>query len=98
VVTIVIAAAVTWMARGIYPALGVMGVYAGAQMLESFWLTPRIMGRHLSISPWWVFLAVFVAGLMFGFLGLLLVVPAMVVALVVWRFVRVRPTDSPGPR
>jgi predicted PurR-regulated permease PerM len=90
VVAIVIAAASTWMARGVYPALGVMGVFAGAQMLESFWLTPRIMGRHLNLSPWWVFVGALAASLMFGFLGVLLVIPAMAVAMVIWRFARGR--------
>ncbi len=94
-----IAAAVTWIARGPYPAAGVMGVFAGAQVLEGLWLTPRIMGRHLNLSPWWVFLGALAAGMMFGFLGMLLAIPAMAVAAVVWRFVQARrpPGGSTGP-
>lgn len=89
-VAVVITAALTWVARGVYPAAGVMGVFAGAQVLEGFWLTPRIMGRHLKLSPWWVFLGALIAGMMFGFFGVLLAIPAMAVAAVVWRFARAR--------
>jgi predicted PurR-regulated permease PerM len=90
VVAIVIAAALTWVARDGYSAAGVLGVFAAAQVLEGFWLTPRIMGRHLNLSPWWVFIGALVASLMFGFVGVLLAIPAMAVAAVVWRFVRSR--------
>ena len=85
---IVLVAAGTWFARGLYPTLGVMGVFAVAQILEGFWLTPRIMGRHLNLSPWWVFVGVLAASLMFGFVGALLALPAMAIALLVWRFMR----------
>jgi len=85
VVAILIAAGLTWIDRGGYAALGVMGVFAAVQALEGFYLTPRIMGKRLSLPPLWVFAATLLASLMFGFFGVLLVVPAMAVVTVVWR-------------
>lgn len=97
-VAIIIAAGATWIAQGVYYAMGVMGIFAAAQALEGLWLTPRIMGRHLKLSPWWVFFGALAAGAMFGFAGLLLVIPAMAVVMVVYRFIRKKPGEGPaGP-
>jgi predicted PurR-regulated permease PerM len=85
VVTVLIAAGLTWMERGFYPALGVMGIFAAAQALEGFYLSPRIMGRRLSLPPLWVFFGTLLASSLFGFFGILLAAPAMAVAVVIWR-------------
>lgn len=90
VAAIGIVAAVTYLARGPYPALGAVGVFAAASALEGFYLTPRIMGRRLALSPWYVFLGGIVASSLFGFVGILFAVPIMAVAMLVWRFARAR--------
>lgn len=95
VVAILITAGLTWIVRGFYPALGVMGIFAGAQALEGFYLSPRILGRRLSLPPLWVFFATLLASSLFGFFGVLLVVPAMAVAAVVWRHFHDRPGTRP---
>jgi predicted PurR-regulated permease PerM len=87
---ILITAALTWPASGLYHALGVGGVYAVIQGLEAFYLTPRILGRQLSLPPVAVFLGVLIAGAMFGFIGLLLAIPVMAVLLVLWKYLRPR--------
>ncbi len=68
--------------------LGVLGVFVAASTFESYWLTPRIIGRRLQIRPLYVFLAVLLGGAMFGFVGLLLAVPVLAVLMVVYRFAR----------
>jgi predicted PurR-regulated permease PerM len=65
---------------------GVLGVCLAAFTIEGYWLTPRILGRRLGLRPLYVFLAVLVGGALFGFLGLLLAVPALAVAMAVYRF------------
>ena len=90
VVAILLVAAVTWMSRGMYPALGTMGIFAAVSGFEGFYLTPKIMGRRLDISPWWVFLGGILAGSLFGFVGILLAVPVMAVAALVYRHFRKR--------
>jgi predicted PurR-regulated permease PerM len=87
-VAVLITAAVTWMARGFYPAIGTVLVFAGASGLEGFYLTPHIMGRRLKLSPWVVFFGVLAASSLFGFVGVLLAVPVMAIAAVIWRFTR----------
>jgi predicted PurR-regulated permease PerM len=68
--------------------LGVLGVYVAVSTFESYWLTPRIIGRRLKIRPLYVFLAVLLGGAMFGFVGLVLAVPVLAVLMVIYRFTR----------
>jgi predicted PurR-regulated permease PerM len=68
--------------------LAVTFVFVIVSALESYWLTPRILGRRLGLRPLYVFLAVLFAGVFFGFFGLLLAVPALAVATIIYRFYR----------
>ena len=65
--------------------LGALITYVVAQGLEGFYLTPKIMGRRLGLSPWIVFLAILVGGLVFGPLGVLFAAPVAAVVAVLWR-------------
>lgn len=59
--------------------LGVVLCYAVVQSLEGFVITPKIVGKTVGLSDLWVLLALFVSGEIFGFLGVLLAVPAAAV-------------------
>jgi predicted PurR-regulated permease PerM len=60
--------------------IGVVVAYTVIQTLEGFVITPRIVGKTVGLSSIWVLVAVFVGGEIFGFLGVLLAVPAAAVA------------------
>ncbi len=68
--------------------LAVALVFVIVSALESYWLTPRILGRRLGLRPLYVFLAVLFAGVFFGFFGLLIAVPVLAVAMIIYRFYR----------
>lgn len=57
----------------------VVGAYAVIQVLEGFVITPRIMEDKLGLGAVWVLLALMVFGELFGFMGVLLAVPAAAV-------------------
>lgn len=59
-----------------YQLLGVVICYAVVQSLEGFVITPKIVGKTVGLSDIWVLIALFVSGEIFGFLGVLLAVPA----------------------
>ena len=59
--------------------VGVVLAYAAVQTLEGFVITPRVVGHTVGLSEIWV-LVLFVGGELFGFLGVLLAVPAAAVA------------------
>ena len=65
--------------------LTVTGVYVVVSLLESLLLTPWIMGRSVGVSPLLIFLALLAGGALFGWLGLLLAVPAAAAATYFWR-------------
>jgi predicted PurR-regulated permease PerM len=60
--------------------VGVVLAYAAVQTLEGFVITPRVVGHTVGLSEIWVLVALFVGGELFGFLGVLLAVPAAAVA------------------
>jgi predicted PurR-regulated permease PerM len=57
----------------------VLGWYVVVQTLEGFVLTPRIVGHSVGLHPGVVIVALLIGGDLFGFLGLLIAVPAAAV-------------------
>ena len=57
----------------------VVAWYAVCQTLEGFVLTPRIVGQSVGLHPAVVIVALLIGGDLFGFLGLLIAVPAAAV-------------------
>jgi predicted PurR-regulated permease PerM len=74
--------------------LRIVGVFVVAQLLESFYLTPKILGRELSLSPFLVFAVVLVGGLAFGVVGALLAPPLAAIGALLWRTVGKSRSDS----
>jgi predicted PurR-regulated permease PerM len=56
--------------------LWVWGLYGMVQFLEGTFITPRVVGESVGLSPLVVILALFAGGQMFGLLGVFLAVPA----------------------
>ena len=51
-------------------------VYGIGQFLESFYLTPRLVGERIGLHPLTVIFALLAFGQLFGFVGILLALPA----------------------
>ena len=58
---------------------GVLAVYVVIQLLEGFVITPKIVGDKVGLPAVWVLLALMVGGEIFGFMGVLLALPAAAV-------------------
>jgi predicted PurR-regulated permease PerM len=56
--------------------LGVVGTFGVVQLLEGTLLTPKIVGESVGLHPMVVILSLFIGGALFGFMGILLAVPA----------------------
>jgi predicted PurR-regulated permease PerM len=65
--------------------LAVAVVYGIGQLLESFWLTPRLVGERIGLNPLAVIFALMAFGHLFGFVGVLVALPLSAVALVAVR-------------
>lgn len=66
-------------------ALMVAAVYGVGQLLESFVLTPRLVGERIGLSPLAVIFALLAFGHLLGFVGVLVALPASAVLLVLLR-------------
>lgn len=64
------------------PILWVIGIYGLGQILESFILTPYLVGEKVGLPPLAVIFALMAFGQLFGFFGVLLALPASAVILV----------------
>ena len=73
----------------------VLAVFAIGQVIEGQFLTPRIVGRKIGLHPVWVVFALLAGGALYGFVGLLLAVPAAAVIGVLVRFALSRYLSSP---
>lgn len=64
---------------------GMAGVFVFGQLLESYILTPYLVGNRVGLGPVWVIFALLAGGVLFGFLGILLAVPVAAVIGVLLR-------------
>jgi len=69
-------------------------VFTVGQLLESYVLTPRIVGDKIGLHPVAVIFAVMAGGQLFGFLGMLLALPAAAVINVLLRYAHERYRQS----
>ncbi|UOP04295.1 AI-2E family transporter [Conchiformibius kuhniae] len=65
--------------------LSVWAVFAVGQFLESFFITPKIVGDRIGLSPFWVIFSLMAFGSLFGFVGMLVALPLAAVCLVLLR-------------
>ena len=71
-----------------YGVLAVAGVYALGQLIESFYLTPRLVGERIGLNPLTVIFALLAFGHLFGFIGVLIALPVSALLLVAVRRAR----------
>jgi predicted PurR-regulated permease PerM len=71
-----------------YGLLAVAIVYGFGQLFESLFLTPRMVGERIGLHPLAVIFALLAFGQLFGFVGVLVALPASAVMLVAIRRIR----------
>lgn len=64
---------------------GIYIVFGLEQILETGFIVPRIIGKHVGLHPVVVMLSLLLFGFMFGFLGLLIAVPSVALFSVFWE-------------
>lgn len=94
VILAVLAALVQAQGVDIKLLAGVAVVFTVGQLLESYVLTPRIVGDKIGLHPVAVIFAVMAGGQLFGFLGMLLALPVAAVANVLLRYAQERYRNS----
>ncbi|MET3931268.1 putative PurR-regulated permease PerM [Lysobacter sp. OAE881] len=69
---------------------GVLVVFGIGQVIESYVLTPKLVGDRIGLHPVAVIFAVLAGGQLFGFLGMLLALPVSAVVNVLLRYAQER--------
>lgn len=70
-------------------------VFFSGQFFEGNILQPNLVGKSVGLHPVWLMFALFAFGALFGFVGLLVAVPAAAAVGVLVRFALARYIDSP---
>lgn len=78
-----------------YWIVAVAAVFFSGQFIEGNILQPKLMGKSVGLHPVWLMFALFAFGYLFGFVGLLIAVPAAAAVAVLVRFALARYVDSP---
>ena len=74
---------------GIQGLLAVALIYGVGQVVESFYLTPYLVGERIGLHPLTVIFALLAFGQLFGFVGVLLALPASAILSVAVRHLRI---------
>jgi predicted PurR-regulated permease PerM len=73
----------------------VAAVFFVGQFIEGNILQPRLVGKSVGLHPVWLMFSLFAFGALFGFVGLLIAVPAAAAVAVLVRFAIARYLQSP---
>ena len=76
------------------PIAIVAGIFVVGQIVEGNFVTPKLVGDRVGLHPVWMIFALLAGGALFGFLGVLLAVPAAATIGVLARFLVSRYTAS----
>ena len=76
------------------PIMWVLGVFAFGQLVDTNFLTPKIIGDKIKLHPVWLIFALIVSGYLFGLVGMLIAIPLAAAIGVLVRFVLERYLDS----
>jgi len=74
--------------------LATAAIFFTGQFIEGYILQPNLMGSRIGLHPVWLMFSLFAFGAMFGFVGLLIAVPAAAIVGVLVRFALSRYLDS----
>lgn len=72
----------------------VLGVFGVGQLIEGYVLVPKLVGDKIGLHPVAVIFAILAGGELFGFLGVLLALPAAAIVMVVLRYLHEKYTAS----
>jgi predicted PurR-regulated permease PerM len=76
-----------FLPHGEYGHIAVIAaVFVVGQVMEGYVLTPRLLGDRIGLHPVWVMFALLAGGALFGFVGVLIAVPAAAAIGVMVRF------------
>jgi predicted PurR-regulated permease PerM len=80
---------------GLQGLIAIAIIYGCGQVIEGFYLTPRLVGERIGLHPLAVIFALLAFGQLFGFVGILLALPASAILSVILKRLREHYLQSP---
>jgi predicted PurR-regulated permease PerM len=80
---------------GLQGLIAIAIIYGCGQVIEGFYLTPRLVGERIGLHPLAVIFALLAFGQLFGFVGILLALPASAILSVIVKRLREHYLQSP---
>lgn len=77
------------------PIFTVLGVFVIGQIMEGYFITPKLVGEKVGLHPVWIIFGMLAGAALFGFVGILLAVPVTAVIGVLIRFALEHYLESP---
>lgn len=71
-------------------ALMFLGVFIIGQVIENYFLTPKLVSKRTGLHPLAVFLSIVLGGALFGILGMVLAVPIAIIAVALLRYYKLK--------
>lgn len=73
----------------------IAAIYLFGQLLESYFLYPKLVGSSIRLHPVWMMFAIFAFAVLFGVVGVLMAVPLAAISGVLMRWAVVKYRNSP---
>lgn len=70
----------------IAPVLSVLAVFVTGQIIEGYFITPKLVGEKVGLHPVWIIFGMLAGAALFGFVGILLAIPITAIIGVLTRF------------
>ena len=74
---------VQYQTAAFLPYIFIGAIFMAGQILEGFFLTPKLVGGKVGLHPVWVIFATMAGGHLLGFLGVLIALPVATILSVV---------------
>lgn len=68
----------------IWKTFAVMGLFTFSQLLENYFLTPKVIGSHVHLNPLFTLMIVLIGGYLWGVAGMILFIPLLAMAKVLF--------------
>lgn len=68
------------------PVLATLAVFTAGQMMEGYFLTPKLVGDKIGLHPLWLIFGMLAGAALFGFVGIFLAIPVTALLGVLIRF------------
>lgn len=84
----IVAVSITLISTNLSKGLWMLGIMILLQIIDGWYLEPKILGKAFGINPIMIFIIVFIGGVIFGIPGMIFGVPIAVIIRILYKKIR----------